>query len=189
MFRLGAAEMGGKTGTTDDNADAWFMGYSPQLLAGSWIGCDDRFIHLGKNDTRGQGGFAARPIWEYFFKKVYADKTLGIEKDARFAKPAELENEVNSADIMNLIDNTPPPAGEGEDQGVGNPNDYDVNNDFIGPESKAPVDDSKPVKKDSANKNIIKDNNEVKPIGSPADDPKKKKTLLQKLFGKKDKTN
>jgi penicillin-binding protein 1A len=188
MYRLGAVEMGGKTGTTDDNADAWFMGYSPQLLAGTWIGCDDRFIHLGKYDTRGQGGFAARPIWEYFFKKVYADKTLGIEKDSRFAKPAELENEINSADIMNLIDNTPPPAGEGEDQGVGNPNDYDLNNnEVLKPESKAPVDDDRPVRKDSV-KTIIKDNNEVKPIGSSADDPKKKKNLLQKIFGsKKDK--
>ena len=44
--RLGLAEMGGKTGTTNDNSDAWFMGYTPQLMAGAWIGCDDRFIHL-----------------------------------------------------------------------------------------------------------------------------------------------
>ena len=68
--RIGAAELGGKTGTTNDNTDAWFMGYSPQLLAGNWVGCDDQFIHLAKNDGRGYGGFAARPIWEYFFKKV-----------------------------------------------------------------------------------------------------------------------
>jgi penicillin-binding protein 1A len=186
--RLGALEMGGKTGTTDDNADAWFMGYSPQLLAGSWVGCDDRFIHLGKYDTRGYGGFAARPIWEYFFKKVYADKTLGIDKDARFAKPAELENEILSADIMDLIDNVPPPAAEGEDFGVGNEKDYEINNDFIGPESK-PVtnDDDKPVKKDTSNKNQANTPSTTKPIGSPADDTKKKKSLLQKIFGKKDK--
>ncbi|HZI00204.1 MAG TPA: transglycosylase domain-containing protein, partial [Flavisolibacter sp.] len=46
MQRLGASEMGGKTGTTNENSDAWFMGYVPQLLAGAWIGCDDRFIRI-----------------------------------------------------------------------------------------------------------------------------------------------
>ena len=74
--RLGAAEMGGKTGTTNDNSDAWFLGYTPQLLAGAWIGCDNRFISL--EGGLGYGGRAAMPIWEYFFQKVYADKTLGI---------------------------------------------------------------------------------------------------------------
>ncbi|MDP4247756.1 MAG: transglycosylase domain-containing protein, partial [Bacteroidota bacterium] len=73
--RLGISEMGGKTGTTNDNSDAWFMGYTPQLMAGAWIGCDDRFIHL--EGGLGYGAQAARPIWEYFFAKVMADKTLG----------------------------------------------------------------------------------------------------------------
>ncbi|HEY5967290.1 MAG TPA: transglycosylase domain-containing protein, partial [Chitinophagaceae bacterium] len=102
--RLGAAEMGGKTGTTNDNSDAWFMGYTPQLLAGVWVGCDDRFIRLSKNDTRGYGGTAARPIWEAFYRKVYADKKLGVDRDARFSKPEDLELEMNSADPLNLID-------------------------------------------------------------------------------------
>ena len=53
---------------------------------------------------------------------------LGIDKDARFVKPAELENEINSADIMDLIDKTPPPGGEGEDQGVGKEQDYESMN-------------------------------------------------------------
>ena len=65
--RLGVAEMGGKTGTTNDNTDGWFMGYVPQLLGGVWIGCDDPFIRLENN--LGFGGQAARPIWEYFFKR------------------------------------------------------------------------------------------------------------------------
>ncbi len=43
--RLGLAEMGGKTGTTNDNSDFWFIGYTPQLMAGVWVGCDDRFVH------------------------------------------------------------------------------------------------------------------------------------------------
>ncbi|MFM7840200.1 MAG: transglycosylase domain-containing protein, partial [Chitinophagaceae bacterium] len=73
--RLGVAEMGGKTGTTNENSDAWFMGFTPQLLGGVWIGCDDRYIHL--ESGLGYGGQAARPIWEYFFQKVLADYTLG----------------------------------------------------------------------------------------------------------------
>ncbi|MBL0130631.1 MAG: penicillin-binding protein [Chitinophagaceae bacterium] len=144
--RVGAAEMGGKTGTTDDNADAWFMGYTPQLLAGSWVGFDDRFLR-----NEGDGNRIARPICEYFFKKVLADKKLGIERDAKFVRPAELENEINSADIL-ISDSDPDPAGQGDDQGVGNEQDYNNYNtqDSIGAESKKYTDDGgniPPVKK------------------------------------------
>jgi penicillin-binding protein 1A len=182
--RLGATEIGGKTGTTNSNADFWFMGYTPQLLAGSWVGCDDRFITL--ESSAYYGGSVASPIWEAFFKKVYADKTLGIERDARFSKPAELENEINSADIMNMIDNVPPPGAEGNDQGVGSEQDY-KNNEYIGPESKPVIDDDKPIKKDSVNKSPAKKEDTQRPIGSPVEEPKKKKGFFQKLFGKKDK--
>jgi penicillin-binding protein 1A len=184
MQRLGASEMGGKTGTTNDNADAWFMGYTPQLLGGVWVGCDDRFIRNEGNG--GFGGAAARPIWEAFFAKVYADKTLGIDKDARFSKPAELENDINSADLDVLIDNVEP-GGQGDDQGGGKEQDYNINNDYIGPESKpVPIDDNKakPVKKDSISKAIIRQ--DERPIGTISDEPKKKKGFLRKLFGKKD---
>lgn len=175
--RLGAAEMGGKTGTTNDNADAWFMGYTPQLLGGVWVGCDDRFIR-----NEGAGGFgaaAARPIWELFFQKVYADKTLGIDRDARFAKPADLKLEVNSADMMNLIDNSPTPD---EDPGV-KEQEYDIiqHNDYIGPESTPVVPDEKPLKKDTIRQ--VKSDADTKPIGAPAEEPKKKKGLLKRLFG------
>lgn len=67
MQALGAKEMGGKTGTTNSNADFWFMGYTPQLLAGAWVGCDDRFITI--ESAAFYGGTAARPIWQAFFKK------------------------------------------------------------------------------------------------------------------------
>jgi penicillin-binding protein 1A len=180
--RLGAAEMGGKTGTTNDNADAWFMGYTPQLLGGVWVGCDDRFIR--NEGAGGFGGAAARPVWEAFFQKVYADKSLGIEKDARFSKPAEMENEINSADIDVLVDSVPP-AGQGDDFGVGNENDYNIKHDYIGPESKPlPPDENipKPTKNDSAA--IIK--KEETPIGAPVKE-QKKGGFLRRLFGKKDK--
>ncbi|MEO5564800.1 MAG: penicillin-binding transpeptidase domain-containing protein, partial [Chitinophagaceae bacterium] len=178
MGRLGASEMGGKTGTTNDNSDAWFLGYTPQLLVGTWVGCDDRFIR-----NEGAGGFgsaAARPIAEAFLQKVFADKSLAIEKDARFVKPAELENQINSADILEMIDNTAP-AGQGEDLGVGTEQDY-INNDYIGPESKPVVEDSK-IKKDTGAERRTSE----KPIGAPEDEPKKKKGFFNKIFGKKDK--
>lgn len=174
--RLGAAEMGGKTGTTNDNADAWYMGYTPQLLAGAWVGCDDRFIRNESNE--GFGGRAARPIWEAFFKKVYADKALGIDKDAQFVKPAELDNELLSADILESIENSPPIGAE--DVGVGTEDDYIMNNnEYIGPESK-PVqeENGKPKKKDSI---ITKE----KPIGAPKEDTQKKKGFFRRLFGGK----
>ncbi len=177
--RLGAAEMGGKTGTTNSNADFWFMGFSPQLLGGTWVGCDDRFIAF--NSPAFYGGSVARPIWEAFFKKVYADKKLGIEKDAKFSQPADYGAEINSADWI-PAETDILPAGEGEDQGVGSADDYSMTHEFIGPESQKVIDDDAP-KKDTAKKNDTKD----KPIGAPQEDPKKKKNLLQKIFGKKDK--
>jgi penicillin-binding protein 1A len=83
--RLGVAEMGGKTGTTNDNSDCWFMGYTPQLMAGIWVGCDERFIHLESRSS--DGGHVARPVWEYFFEKALADPTLGLDRKARFVRP------------------------------------------------------------------------------------------------------
>ncbi len=180
--RVGAAEMGGKTGTTNDNADAWFIGYTPQLLAGSWVGFEYQFMR-----NQGDGNRISRPITEYFFQKVLNDRKLGIEKDAKFVKPADLENDINSADI--LIDQQEViPGAEGEDQGVGTQEDYEYNNsEYIGPES-APVkeEDSKPVKKDTAVKSPArKEQDNVKPIGSVQEETPKKKGLLRKLFDRK----
>ncbi|RYZ34567.1 MAG: penicillin-binding protein, partial [Sphingobacteriales bacterium] len=117
--RLGASEMGGKTGTTNNNSDAWYMGYTPQLLGGIWTGCDDRFIRNESSTV--SGAAAARPIWEAFFKKVYADRTLGIDRDAAFSKPANLDNSMSPADYMPVL---PVEAAPVEDQGVGDAEDY-----------------------------------------------------------------
>ncbi len=187
MQRLGAAEMGGKTGTTNDNADAWFMGYVPQLLAGTWIGCDDRFIRI--ESGLGMGGHAAMPIWEAFFKKVYADKSLGIEKSAVFAKPAELLNETNNADIGTLIENDKIPDAEGENVGVGDANDYsntDTGKKYATPPPQMP-DDENAIKKDSVNK---KSKTTAPKIGE-SDKPgkKEKKGFFKRLFGSKNKDN
>ncbi|TMI63495.1 MAG: penicillin-binding protein [Bacteroidetes bacterium] len=183
--RLGAAAMGGKTGTTNDNTDAWFMGYVPQLEAGGWVGCDDRFIHLAKSDTRGYGGFAARPIWEYFMKKVYADNTLGLDRSAVFAKPENMDNEILSADPLATISELPPPGAEGTDIGAGSSQDYN-NTEYIGPESQKVPDEDAPIKKDTLKYPAKKDDSDIKPIGAPTEDKKKKKGLLKRIFDKKD---
>jgi penicillin-binding protein 1A len=182
MQRLGAKEMGGKTGTTNDNADAWFMGFVPQLLAGTWIGCDDRFIRI--ESGLGYGGQAARPIWEAFFKKLYADKSLGIDKEAQFAKPADLLNEMNSADPLEVNPYAPAPGAEGEDMGSGDAGDYDLDTSYkyMGPESKPPVIEDAPKKKTKPDTVATKDPK----IGTPAEEKKEKKGIFRKIFGKKD---
>lgn len=79
-------EMGGKTGTTNRNSDAWFMGFTPQLVSGCWVGGDDRDIHFDSM-RMGQGATMALPIWAYFMKKVYRDKTLPYDPNAKFDLP------------------------------------------------------------------------------------------------------
>lgn len=77
----------GKTGTTQNHSDGWFIGASPQLTAGVWTGADLRSIHFTDIST-GQGANMALPIWGYFMKKVLADPTLGITEDVQFERPA-----------------------------------------------------------------------------------------------------
>ncbi len=184
--RVGAAEMGGKTGTTDDNADAWFIGYTPQLLAGAWVGFEYNFMR-----NTSDGNSIARPIAEYFFRKVLADKKMGIEKDAKFIRPAELENEMNSADII-ISDEDPNPGAEGDDQGVGTQDDYSDYGpaDSIGPESKPIEEEEKKPKKDTGRVAqkipAIKNDEDAVPIGSAVKEPEKKKGLLKKIFSKKE---
>ena len=80
------ADMGGKTGTTNDNSDAWFMGFTSSLVSGCWVGGDERDIHFGRM-TYGQGAAAALPIWAMYMKKVYDDPTLGYDQQERFKLP------------------------------------------------------------------------------------------------------
>jgi penicillin-binding protein 1A len=79
-------DIAGKTGTTNKQADAWFIGYTPQLLAGTWVGCDDRFLRFN-SEAQGQGSAAALPIWINFFHKVFNDRSLEIKQDVRFKAP------------------------------------------------------------------------------------------------------
>ena len=79
-------DIGGKTGTTNNNSDAWFMGITPQLVSGVWVGGDDRDIHFDSM-RMGQGATMALPIWAYYMRRVYADRTLGYKDDATFEYP------------------------------------------------------------------------------------------------------
>ena len=81
-------DMGGKTGTTNRNADAWFMGFTPSLVSGCWVGGEDRDIHF--DSTRmGQGANMALPIWAYYMKKVFADRSLGYDPNEKFDVPED----------------------------------------------------------------------------------------------------
>ena len=157
--------MGGKTGTTQANTDGWFIGYTPQLLAGAWVGCDDEFLKI--RWTNG-GNEMAMPEWAYFMQKVYADRRLGIDPRAEFQRPVELDNNPIYADAKsfdNLVK-----TGEGtEDQGNGGAADYE------GSELAAPVESD-------FDKNQFKDMNEVPPAkekDQPTIPKDEKKDLLK----------
>lgn len=79
-------DIAGKTGTTNKQADAWFIGYTPQILCGAWVGCDDRVFRFG-SEALGQGAAAALPIWAYFMKRVYANPVLGYTTAKKFDVP------------------------------------------------------------------------------------------------------
>jgi penicillin-binding protein 1A len=78
--------MAGKTGTTQNQSDGWYMGITPELVTGVWVGCEDRSVHF-RTTQLGQGANMALPIWALYMKKLYADKTLNIYQ-GDFEKPA-----------------------------------------------------------------------------------------------------
>ena len=90
--------LGGKTGTSQNHSDGWFMGFTPQIVAGGWTGAEIRSIRFA-NISQGQGANMALPIWGYFMKKVYNDKTLEYKPDSQFERP------INFIDNMNCDEN------------------------------------------------------------------------------------
>jgi penicillin-binding protein 1A len=80
------APMGGKTGTTNDNSDGWFVGYTPSLTFGAWVGGEERDIHFASMAV-GQGASAALPIAAYFLQKMYADNSLHYSSTENFNVP------------------------------------------------------------------------------------------------------
>ena len=93
--------MGGKTGTTQNNSDGWFMGYTPSLVSGVWVGGEDRDIHFD-NIAEGQGASMALPIWALYMQKVLKDSDLGYSASENFDVPASLN--ANSGCEENLYE-------------------------------------------------------------------------------------
>jgi penicillin-binding protein 1A len=94
-------QMGGKTGTTQNNSDGWFMGYTPSLVSGVWVGGEDRDIHFD-NIGEGQGASMALPIWALYMKKVLNDSDLGYSSGEEFDIPGTFN--ANSGCEDNLYD-------------------------------------------------------------------------------------
>ena len=84
------ADMGGKTGTTNNNSDGWFMGFTPSLVSGCWVGGDERDIHFDRMQE-GQGASMALPVWGLYMQKVYADPTLPYSEEEVFDIPEDFD--------------------------------------------------------------------------------------------------
>ena len=96
-------EIGGKTGTTNDHADAWFMGITPDLVAGVWVGGEDPSVHF-ESMARGQGSAMALPIYGLFMKSVYADKRINLTQGP-FERPANFDMSILDCEDHNLSGN------------------------------------------------------------------------------------
>ncbi|MGZ5187801.1 MAG: penicillin-binding protein 1A [Kaistella sp.] len=92
-------EIAAKTGTTQNNSDGWFMGITPNLATGVWVGWEDRATHF-RGTGEGQGAKMALPIWAIFMKKVWADKNLGVTVEDKFIKPSNWTG--NCSDLQGL---------------------------------------------------------------------------------------
>jgi len=100
-----SGEIAGKTGTTQNQSDGWFMGITPQLSAGVWVGGEDRSVHFDQLGM-GAGGNMALPIWANFFEKVYADSTLGITQEAYFEQPEGFHLDLDCVDVSDRPSST-----------------------------------------------------------------------------------
>jgi penicillin-binding protein 1A len=142
------SEMAGKTGTTNDQTDGWFIGYTPQLLGGAWVGCDNNFLHF-TTLANGQGANTGLPIWALFFQKVYQDKTLDVDPNAHFDIPESILSSLNSVDSAATQDSL-----QVQDQGNGTGSEYmdpgnatEPNPDNTHPAAKAVMPAAPPAKK------------------------------------------
>ena len=89
QFGFDNMDIGGKTGTSNENRDAWFMCVTPTLVAGSWVGGEDQSVHFR---AQGEGSVMALPIVGEFLKNAYADPRLGLSRNAKFSRPEGWES-------------------------------------------------------------------------------------------------
>jgi penicillin-binding protein 1A len=178
-------EVAGKTGTTNDNADGWFIGYTPQLLTGVWVGCDDPLLRL--LNTTG-GAQMAMPAWGYYYQQVFKDKSLGIDPESKFIVPETLNNEA-IYDYQELAHGELAPPAEGENGASGNESDYiDIpvsdGRERVVTESQKVIDEDEKKVLNEAKKNTDADVDDKKI--NEADSTKKKKGFFKRLFKKKE---
>jgi len=95
-------DIGAKTGTTQNNSDAWFMGVTQELVAGVWVGGDNRSIRF-RTIALGQGAVLALPVWGIFMQKVYKDESLGYQRK-NFEKPERISVEMDCNKYQNIFD-------------------------------------------------------------------------------------
>jgi penicillin-binding protein 1A len=165
-YDIGTQAVAGKTGTTNDNSDLWFMGYTPQILAGAWVGADDRYIRFTDNYF-GQGAHGSLPIWAYFMNKVANDPASNLDRNASFVRPDNLSTDfnVNFVGKDSSIDLTVP---DEDVEGIEAESDYSLlsNNE---PTVVTPVASNPPVNKSTLPK---KPTIEPKQATTPANKPK-----------------
>jgi penicillin-binding protein 1A len=173
-------QLGGKTGTTNDNADGWFIGFSPQLLSGVWVGCDDPFLRM--LNTAG-GSQMAMPAWAYYYQQVFNDKSLNIDPEAVYIPPANLQNEMifDYNQIQESDELLPAEGDEGYDA-----NEYieipiSDGREKVVTESKKFEETNKPEEMPKAGP--VKETN---PPPIEKDTSTKRKGFLKRVFGKKD---
>jgi len=179
-----SSEVAGKTGTTNDNADGWFIGFSPQLLSGVWVGCDDPFLRM--LNTSG-GSQMAMPAWAYYYQQVFNDKTLNIDPTAKFLAPASMQNEI-LFDYNQVNQSEEFVPIEGGDEGPKNANEYiDIpisdGNEKVVTESKKYED---PLTQKDQNKNPPQPNKDQLEKDTST---KRKNGFIKRIFGKKPKDN
>lgn len=110
-------DIGGKTGTTQNNSDGWFMGITPYLAGGAWVGHADRNVHF-LSTYYGQGAAMALPIWGLFMKKVIDDESIGIPGEGRFEKPDGFDNDILNCKVWDKEHKNETGSG-GETSGTG----------------------------------------------------------------------
>lgn len=136
-------EIAGKTGTTQNNSDGWFMGIVPKLATGVWVGWEDRATHFWSTGE-GQGAKMGLPIWAIYMKKVFADKSLNVSTGDKFIKPANWTG--GCSDLNNLRN------GYGDEGGLR------TIDELKNPRQEVP---DKPVKKDDHSNEAINSSEDI----------------------------
>ena len=175
-----SGQLAGKTGTTNDNADGWFIGFSPQLLSGVWVGCDDPFLRMLY--TSG-GSQMAMPAWAYYYQQVFNDKSLNIDPGAAFIPPASMQNEIifdfnQAAESQELL---PVEGEDGSRSGEYIEIPISTGKEKVVTESQKFEDPSTPKEAPKPTPPPVKEN--IQPTKDSVD--RKRGGLLKRVFGKK----